>query len=233
MTATTLAQMIDRVKNTLSDPSNTTWSDALIEEWLRDAVKDYSRYIPRIVPETISTFVNPPHPFFNPPFAFQAIVYMRYFYNSGDSSEAIHRRERDSDEYQQHRGKYYHIDRRNDGNESDMIELNFVPNAYPSAWIAYDYATDHEWLYDAPDYLLSVLPRDEPILIQYCVWKAWQERASKEAQSPDSTTILLSTHATNADKAERAYKRLINDALKLQVAATSNQAVWKMDKWSY
>ena len=229
---TTLAQMIARCQTALSDTTEATWTEAAIEEWLRDAVKDYSRYIPRTVPETATSFVNPPHPFFNPDFPFQAIVYMMHFYDSGDSWEQVTRKDRSTPAYQNHTGKYYHIDRRADANELDRIELNFVPVAYPAGWISFDYLTDHEWLFDSPDYLLSVIPRDEPILIQYVIWRAWLERASKEAQSPDSTTLLLSTHATNADKAERAYRRLIKDAVQLQAATASNQVSWKMDKWS-
>lgn len=226
---TTLAQMISRSRNALSDPDEETWSDALLEEWLRDAVRDYSRYIPRVLPEN-QNFISPPYNAFDPPFSFQAIVSMRHY--TGTEYEFVVRKDWHSEEFQNGSGKFYHVRKRSAADESDRIELSFDVDDYPAEYIQFDYLSDHEWLLDSPDYILTVIERDEPILVQYVTWRAWLERSSLEARNPDSTTLLLSTHATNADKAERAYRRMINDAIKLQNTATSNTIHWKMDKWS-
>lgn len=228
---TTLAQMISRSRNALSDPDEETWSDALLEEWLRDAVRDYSRYIPRALPEN-QNFSSAPFNQFNPPFAFQAIVSMRHYYNSGADYRFVTRKDWHDLAFQDGSGYYYHVRKRSDANETDLIMLSFDVAETPAEYIQFDYLADHEWLFDNPDYILSVIERDEPILIQYVIWRAWLERSSLEARNPDSTTLLLSTHATNADKAERAYRRMIKDAIELQNTATSNTARWKMDKWS-
>lgn len=228
---TTLAELRTRVLNQLSDAGNSTWSDAVIEEWTRDAIRDYTQYLPRVVQGSqfvsSGTFTE-----FSLPEDFRAMVRVQHQYNTLADERYLTRLARDDQRFVNGAGYYYDILARHDMSESSICYLSFAVNSPGSnELIQYEYEGDHVYWSSGSSWDLTVPWRDEPVLVQYVIWKAWLERATFESQNPDSTTLLLATFATNADKAERAYRRMIDAAQKSHQAAGTAPAQWVMDKW--
>ena len=51
---TTLRSLINLCEADLSDTANATWTAVDIEQWIRDAIADYSAHFPRVNSETIA-----------------------------------------------------------------------------------------------------------------------------------------------------------------------------------
>ena len=51
---TTLAEVADRAQNAIGDAAAGTWTQALVEEWIVEAIRDYSAHFARRVEDTIS-----------------------------------------------------------------------------------------------------------------------------------------------------------------------------------
>lgn len=228
---TTLAELRTRILNQLSDAGNATWSDAVIEEWARDAIRDYTQYLPRVVQgsQTISsgTFTE-----FSLAEDFRAMTSVLHQYSTLSEERYLERLSRDDPRFMNGAGYYYDILARHDMSENSVCYLSFAVNSPgTNERILYEYEGDHVFWTSGSSWDLTMPWRDEPVLVQYVIWKAWLERSMKEAQNPDSTTLLLATFATNADKAERAYRRMIDAAQKSHQAAGTALSSWRMDKW--
>ena len=61
---TTLAELADRAQLTLNDSGAGTWPQATIEEWVVEAIRDYTQSFPRTITSTITVSgASPGHEF--------------------------------------------------------------------------------------------------------------------------------------------------------------------------
>ena len=228
---TTAAQLRDRILNQLSDPSNVVWSDAVIEEWIKDGIRDYTQFISRIV-QGVQIISSGTFDSFSLPEDFRAMANVRHFYDTLSQERVLTRVNRDESRFINQAGYYYDVLTRRTMDENSVCYLSFDVNGPGTAEnITYEYEGDHSYWYSDPSDELTIPWRDEPVIIQFVIWRAWLERATKESQSPDSTTLLLATHATNADKAERTYRRMLKQAQEAHQSKGVTPVPWKMDKW--
>lgn len=226
-TMTNLDELRDRVQVALSDAAGATWANATIEEWLTDAIRDYSKYLPRIVLYTYSSGSD--YTEVQMPENFQAVVSVAE-YSGSTRVRYLSRKAYDHEDFVNGNGYFYDVRRRRDVADGDMVVFSYTVPTANGMYI--EYQADHEWsLIQGSPYTvpITVPARDEPILIQYCVWMAWRERTGKEVANPDTSTILLSQMDTNAGRQKRIYDQMIRDAINMPTGEMA--ASWKMDKW--
>jgi hypothetical protein len=104
-------------------------------------------------------------------------------------------------------------------------------------WISGKPATDEEieiWYSGKHDYLsptsedeTTVPERHYELLVLFVMWTAWQELAAQEGASPDPTYLFSSTFHVNAYRAERAYRKHLQET----IAAESESVLlnWEID----
>ena len=89
------------------------------------------------------------------------------------------------------------------------------------------YLAYHSYFDDDDTDVLTIPEEHLELIILYVRWACFQELASEESASPDPTTLMASTLALNASRAERAYRK------QLGVYKTSRSesatAKWTMD----
>lgn len=226
---TDLDELRDRTLIALGDSAGATWPDATVEAWLTDAIKDYSKYLPRVVLHTFSSGTD--YTQLEMQENFQAAVSVAE-YSGTTLVRYLERKQYDHPHFVNGNGFFYDVRRRRDVADPDLMVFSYT---VPSANGMYvEYQADHEWsLIQGPPYNvpLTVPVRDEPILIQYCVWMAWRERTGVEVANPDTSTILLSQMDTNASRQKRIYDEMIRKAVSLSQPASAMPTAWRMDRW--
>lgn len=208
---TTLAQIADRAEIALADASNATWTADTIKGWIKDSVRDYSQVLPRTKQASLSLLADSIEHLL--PADFRAMVSIEYPDNQTPPSYLYRLDRRHPDFAYRDNPRAYDITTKNDGSTNLEAKIWLSGKAItndestPIVYIA-----DHDWdLADSDE--LTIPGRDEPVIILYVVWQAWKEIVSNEVRQPDPTTILLSQLASNADRAERAYRRALSQAI--------------------
>jgi hypothetical protein len=223
---TTLAELADKAQNALDDAGAATWSQAVIEEWCVDAIRDYSRYFPRVIREDISTgAVGGVHEH-DLPNDFRDIITVEY--PQGEDPPEYLDRLHYQDPYFWNSDKNYDIIARHEEILNGILIVSAETTALET--IRIEYVGDHDLDLASGDQI-TVPMRHEDLLIAYVVWVAWRELASTEMQDPTSNSSLLMAQLfQNAGSAEYDYRGMIDDALKAR-SGVSEWEVWRMDKW--
>lgn len=226
---TSTSTLKDRILNKLNDAGNATWSDAVIYEWIDSGIRDYTIHLPRV----LDGFKNPGGTAFTQ-FSLgeemQAIISVWHNYNGLTELRYLDRVPRDDPRFINGEGYYYDILIRHDMAEASQCYLSFEVPAGVDQNIKFQYQGWHDF-YSGNPKELTIPWIHEGIIEQYVIWQAFLERTATESQNPDSSTLLLAQHATNADKAERAYRRMIADAKQMRQATNPAPAKWTMDKY--
>lgn len=226
---TTLTQITDRAEIAIADATNQTWDSTLVKGWIKDAIRDYSQLLPRTKQSSLSLLSgNTEHLL---PADFRAMISMEYPDNQTPPVYLYRLDRRHPDFSYRDNPRAYDVTIKNDGSTDLEAKLWLSGAAIindESTPIVY--LADHDWELDDSD-SLTVPGRDEPVLILYVVWQAWKYIASFEVREPDPTTLLLSQLASNADRAERAYRRALNQAVAGRNETTGGYiaAPWKAD----
>jgi hypothetical protein len=193
------------------------WSDLQVNQWINDAIADYSIHFPRQLSEEISTTAQVQQ--YDLPEGFIAVLSVEYPALSGANVPA--------DElpptYLQHlsyteldfwelSGRY-DVVHRDDG--SDASELWLSDSPAEDEVIRLEYLAEHASLDDDGD-LCTVPDRHLELLVLFVRWAALQELAATEARSPDLTTSALSTLDINASRAEQTYRQQLEATLRAE-----------------
>lgn len=181
---TTLTALINLVEADLSDSGNTTWSAADIEQWLRDAIADYSLHFPRKLNQAITTSAGDKT--YDLTNGFQAPYSVEY--PTGESPpQYLTRRPYTHPNFWSEDG-YYDIIHRLDDTDQDEIWISNSPT--DSQTITVIYLGRHDQTV-AVGTNISVPARHHHILRAYARWKATQQRVAAEEASPTSSSSLL------------------------------------------
>jgi hypothetical protein len=77
---------------------------------------------------------------------------------------------------------------------------------------------------------VSSLPdRFNHLLTLYVRWRVWQELSSTEGMNPDPIKLLSATQEVNSTRAERIYRKALDEAVRLAQPSESLSAAWPMD----
>ncbi len=176
-----------------------TWGDLQLNQWINDAIADYSNYFPRElsidVPAVagqreydLSTY----HP--------RGVLSVEYPAGE-DPPSYLRRRSRLGSGFWG--GCYY-----------DMIGDTLILGMKPSAGetIRVRYLADHAYPDDDAD-VITVPDAHLELLVLFVRWAAAQELEALEAQNPDASTLMLNQLSLATFRTERAYRMKLNSLL--------------------
>jgi len=200
---TTLAQLADRAQAALSDTAEATWSQALIEAFCNDALRDYSRRFGRTVRKLIAATTDDQD--YDLPLDATGVISVEYP-QGNDPPLYLMRRSHKSPGFWNASG-YYDIIKRDD--LEDPSELLLSENPTTGENIRVEYTTTHD-LDLASAGVLTIPAHHEDVVIAYVVWAAWRELTSTEMQSPTSaSSLLMGQLQQNEASAWNRYTQLI------------------------
>lgn len=224
---TTFSEFRDLVENAVNDAGNTHFSTDVIEEWIADAIREYSQHFPRQKSTDITT-TNPTRTY-DLPADFQDALFVIYPL-AGDDEPLLTYAERTGGHFFQDAGVdgYYTLLRHADAQDSIEIQISAIPD--DAETIRVHYLGDHDSDSWSASTAVSVPERHHPILIKYCVWQALKYLEQAEEQDPTSnSSLLMAQMAQNAYRAERAYYSALRRAIAGQQGRSST-LTWKLDK---
>lgn len=221
---TTLAQIADRAQEILDDTAAATWSQAEIENWCLDAIRDYSKYFPRIQENTVTIVAGTQK--YDLDGLFKAMVQVEYP-DAEDPPEYLTRKDHTEPGFWDYEGFYDIVDW---GDETNPPEIWISENPSAGGTLRYWMQTEHDYKMGSTG-SITVPVRHEPILIQYVIWQAWKELTSTEMQAPTSnSSLLMGQLQQNESGAASKYYRMINQARDVN-ADEAGFAIWTMDKY--
>jgi hypothetical protein len=203
-----------------------TFSDEQLNQWINDAIADYSLHFPWKKVESIDCSAGVHE--YALPADFHGVLSVEY--PAGDDPPTYLAR-------LDYRDPQFGL---GDGCYDlttiliDPISGAAGPAIYLSAdaetgeTICVQYLGEHNYL-DAENATTTIPDRHFELLVLFCRWAAYQELAMAEAANPDPTGLALGSLELNAGRAERQYRKEM--AVYLQNDGESGQVVWKMDGW--
>ena len=218
---TTLGELTTELAELLSDPLNAVWEPEDLEQYLRAGVREISAALPRTCSASLACVAGEHE--LDMPADFQAALSVEYpagetpprYLLPGDRTAGAFWLQADR----------YQVIQCYDGGQVATLVLSASPAAGESVTLVY--TADHDHTLYAHE-TLTVPERWHNLLLLFAVWLAWLERVSAEEQNPDRSTLMLSQHAENAERARMAYE----EALALAVAQRAQAYItpaWKLD----
>ena len=192
----------------------THWSDLQINQWINDAVADYSIYFPR--KRAVSLEMEAGLHVYLLPEDFRAVLSAAYP-GSQDAPQYLQRLSYQETDFWELPARY-DILRWDDGSKSSELWLSESPA--DGETLELEILADHASLDDDGD-LCTVPDRHLEILVLFVRWASLQELASTEARNPDPTTLSMSVLDSNATRAERAYRKQVELTLRHESLSAS------------
>jgi len=202
---TTRAELRTVIRNQGIDDS--TWSDNEVNQWIADAIAEYSIHFPRWRESADNACVAEQHEYDLPADFLHALSVE---YPAGEDPAVFLERASESP----------------GGLDSDHFDIQgtkLILGPSPSAGETYtlQYQAHHDYP-DADDDTLTIPDEDLEILILFVVWKAYRRLELDEAINPDGSTVILSMLGTNAGRAKRNFEA----ALKRRSLPSSGHVSW-------
>jgi hypothetical protein len=198
------------------------WSDLQVNQWINDAIADYSIHFPRRVELKLDCTLN------THSYALPADCHglLSVEYPTGqDPPEYLRPADRFAAGFYTHDDLYDFLPS-HDQDSPGSLCISADPTAAQDINVIY--LADHAYPDDDLDEI-TILERHYELILLYVRWAAYQELASSESSDPDPTSLALSTLELNAYRAQRLYLQALEKAHKAE--AHSVMATWKMDNW--
>jgi hypothetical protein len=218
---TTLAALADRCQINLSDSGAATWPQATVEQWVNDAIRDYSNHFPRYRSDTLETVADDRT--YDLPADFMNMIYVEY--PTGQSPpEYLSRMNHQHPEFW-NEDYWYDIIRHEDVGDVDELWISKKPSAGQT--ITFIYRAWHDFAL-ANSGTITVPAVHENILMAFVYWTAQKELLAAESQSPTSnSSLIMAQLASNADRSKRAYSQIIAQAQHAQGGRESALIHWQ------
>lgn len=189
---TTRSDLRTAIRNQGLDQS--TWDDTEINQYIADAIAEYSIHFPRYRESTGNACTADQTEYTLPSDCLEVI---RVEYPEGEDPPAfLERLEPDDPRW----GPGYYAVR------GTTLVLGEEPDAGET------YAVHYYAHHDYPDddvTALTVPDEDLEVLIAFVIWKAYRRLELDEAKNPDGSTVILSMLGTNAARAQRQYQEAL------------------------
>jgi hypothetical protein len=232
MSHITHEQLADIAQNTLGDAGAATWPQATVEEWVVQALRDYGTHFSRIRALRIAVATTGTRSY-ELPEDFREMVNVLYPYDVSDPHQTetpLHRRDRRDPGFWDEDGYYDILSTRSADEDADLSVLYISEEPTAGEEIYIEYST---FYWDIPtgapetDYIY--VPYEHiPILVQFIVFLAAQERLATELQDPDRTLHLVN----DLTEAVASAKKIYDDMIAAAKAGRSEGLVtppWEMD----
>ena len=224
----TLANIADRAQNALEDPSAATWTQALIEEWVCEAIRDYNLYFRR----TATTAYNISSSSTTLTLSRLCRQVMSVEYPTGeDPPTYLTRMDRYHPDFYKRDDNYDfepvdEYGQTEDGGYSPYLVFSEAPDTGETVTVIYRAIHDAEL--ESSD-LVTIPDEHQHLLVLFVTWKAFHEQAMDEAKNPDTTTRLVQQMNLTAIAAEENYRRAMKQAIQM-TGAGGWTTPWKADE---
>jgi hypothetical protein len=221
----TLAHIADRAQNALNDAGAATWAQATVEEWVLEAIRDYSTHFHRIRTDDISTVADQHNYDLNEDF----VGVLRVEYPVGeDPPQYLKRMDHRHPDFFSH-GNRYDIQPATGGSRTagGVLWISDEPDGVDTIQVLYN--ADHDTSLGSSD-SITVPDHHEHLLILFVVWKALAELVATEAQSPDTTIDLLNQLRAQAQAARGDYETHLRRTVEQQ-SDGGWAGPWPVDKY--
>ena len=220
---TTRIELNTLIRRRLNDQvAPQAFTDEQINQWINDAIEEYSRYFPRQKTTTQTTTANDRQ--YDLPADYRGIVSVEY--PTGDDPPTyLERRDYRHPDFWLEDG-FYDVVHRSDANNLDELWISQKPAAAQT--ITIEYLGDHDLVDDDTD-VISTIDLHLEVIVLHARWSALQALASGEAANPDPNNVMLDRYEANVSRAERSYYRKIEELRRVE--AESGMNAWPMDKW--
>jgi len=213
---TTRGDFRESLRNVLSDKSQ--WRDTLVNEWINDAIRDYSRHLPRLAASTIPMVAGTKNYDLS---TYEALAIREVEYPISQTPRRL-LTYLPRENYGFDGGQYYDLK-----NDLTVLYMGETPSAGEYLYIEYDKlhtipSTDGVSL-TVPDGHLEALRL-------FVVWKALTQLAMDENVSVDRDRADAGSLGLNAYRAERAYRSHVREML-ANVARSEFTGPWRADKF--
>lgn len=221
---TTTAEVRALALLALGDPGGATWPTDTVDDWVEEAIRDYSQHFKRTLSQTIDC-VDDQHNY-DLNYDVRGIISVEYPQGE-DPPEYLDRKSRLDPDFWTDDG-YYDW-------EPAYQEVDHTGSAPPVLWISAEPVDTEDILvtyhahfhYEASNEVL--VPEEHiPILILFVQWKAMHERMATATQAPDYSQVLITQLRAAVDSARATYEK----ALRTAVQASSRSLPtphWEMD----
>ena len=222
-----LSDVADRAQNAINDAGVGTWSQAVIEEWVTEAIRDYNNYFHRTL--TISQSIASDASTLTLSRMVREILHVEY--PAGNSPPTLlKRRSRYAADFYQ-RDDYFDFEPvgeygvTEDGGVSPYLVFSNNPTVDDTIVVLT--RAIHEAELDS-DELVTIPDEHQHLLVLFVLWKAHSERTITQAQDPDTSIRMIQQMKEAAKMAEADYRRAIE--LAQQTAGASGWTPpWQMD----
>jgi hypothetical protein len=220
-THTTLAEMADRCQEALNDTAAGTWSQAVVEEWCLDALREYNQHFFKSAREFIDCIAAQHN--YDLPAAYRGVMYVEYPYGE-DPPEYLKRLSRQHPNFWLS-DDYYDIQEHLDAGDPAQLWISAEPSAGEQIYLHYSCVYDTAL---ASGDNFEIPPEHDPIIIAFVVWRAHQERLATEAQNPDTTIRMLQQMKLAVQSTEFSYRQLLRRAKQVR-AVGGPTGPWEVD----
>ena len=225
---TTVAQLADRCQIALSDTAATTWPQATVEDWVCDAIRDYSQYFPRVVTSTVDAIGAIAVHYLDLPTTFLEMVSVE-FPKGENPPTYLERRSIHHPEFWDRDGYYdivysHQIVEDPVGTTANRIYFSRLPLATEGYTLRFHAVHAASGAADT----VTVRTDHQPLLVLFVVWRALKERQAKESANPDTTSKYLNQLVYAATQAEVEYRRALQRALGSQ-SDSGSAGPWRTD----
>jgi hypothetical protein len=189
------------------------WSDLQVNQWINDAIAEVSLHFPRLVTLEIETETG--QQVYALPAGFRGVIHVEY---PAGNDPQTYLQPRDPRSPRWAGSACYAVLRRRDatpdeeGEPANADELLLSIDPQDGETIRLAYLAEHSYLDDDAD-LNSVPERLLELLVLFVRWAAYQELAASESSDPDPTSLVSGTLELNAARAERLYRKQLQEAL--------------------
>ena len=209
---TTRANLRTIIRNQGLDES--TWSDTEINQWIADAIGEYSWHFPRYMESTGNPCTAGQREYVLPS---GCLGVLRVEYPEGeDPPSYLARLDEDDPRF----GPGYYAIRWGGFNSTDAkLVLGEEPGGSET------YAIHYQAAHDFPDddvTPLTVPDEDLDIIVLYVVWKAYRRLQLDEAKNPDGATVILTMLEQSAHRARRQFE----EALRARGRVHGERVAW-------
>jgi hypothetical protein len=219
---TTLSALADRAQTAMNDAAAGTWPQATIEEWLNEAIRDYSLHFPRLQSTTLNCVAGQHN--YTLPADFLAVHLVEYPVGE-DPPEYLARGSRARQDFWDAEG-YYDVEVSGEAT-AGTLWISEDPTVGETIELSYLATHDHAL---AANGTLTVPGHHEHLLILFVVWRAWTERQATEQADPDHTSTVLDAHRRSTDSAEAIYRRAVKLA-KTGASPSGYTGPWAADPY--
>ena len=197
------------------------WSDEQINQWVNDAIADYSIHFPLVKTQTISCSEDDRQYDLDTDF----VEVLSVEYPTGEDPPVyLVRRERTHPDFWEVDG-YYDLLKHKNFEDPDELLISEKPDAGESIDVIYQ--AHHTFLDDDDTDKMTVPERHLELIILFVRMAAFQELATTESADPNPESIVARTLELNAFRAERAYRKQLAEFKSNE--SESGKAKWAMD----